>query len=221
MAVPTIGRITEEIKRILDGGDSPVASNVSHGEIKLAVGQAINKLLKVDYLSVNAKMRETIPNGAILGLYESIAVEKWNKKSKCTLPIKPLKLPRNMGIWSVYPSGQPDKEYIPMQLGQIALVQSQKMINDLFGQTGYENYGMDVVFSKDITNDVDTVDMRLVIMDVSEYGDYDPLPILPEMEFDVKQMVEQMYSQEPVPDKIVDVSTKEQKGIPIKEQTQR
>jgi hypothetical protein len=72
MAVITIGRMQEEIMRILDGGTLQAASDVSANEIKIAIGQVANSLLKTDYLSVNAKLGETIANGTVLGLYEGI-----------------------------------------------------------------------------------------------------------------------------------------------------
>jgi len=56
MAVVTILRLAQEIKKLLDGGDPPIASNVSFGEVKIAIGQVINQLLKVDYFSVNGAM---------------------------------------------------------------------------------------------------------------------------------------------------------------------
>lgn len=232
MAIITIGRMAEEIKKILDGGDSPLASAVSHNEVKIAIGQVVNQLLKTEYFSI-LKDNERIPDGLAIALYEGITVSKYNTKSQCTLPVKPQRLPRNMGIWSIFPSRSnslavlkvlnPDVEFIPLQMGQSSLLKSQLMINDLLGQVGYENFGLQVVFTKDITipNETVTVDMRLVIMDVSQYGDYDVLPVLPEHEFIIKQTVVEMYSKEPIPDKIVDSAVKEQKNVPIKDQTQR
>lgn len=87
---------------------------------------------------------------------------------------------------------------------------------------GRETYGDYVVFTKDITipGETVTVDMRLVIMDISQYGDWDILPILPEQEWQIKQEVVKLYSGEPIPDKIVDATTKERKNIPINEQRQ-
>jgi hypothetical protein len=222
MAVVTIYRLAEEIKRLLDGGDNPAASDISIPEIKIAIGQVANSLLKVDYLQINTKMAETIPNGSVLGYYSNLTVESWKGKSRVKLPVKPQKLPRDMGVWSVFPSDQPDKEFIPLQMGQWSLLQSQPLLNDLLGQVGRETYGDYVVFTKDITipGETVTVDMRLVIMDISQYGDWDILPILPEQEWQIKQEVVKLYSGEPIPDKIVDATTKERKNIPINEQRQ-
>ena len=62
--------------------------------------------------------------------------------------------------------------------------------------------------------------MRLAIMDISLYGDYDILPILPEMEHEVITEVYKLYITQPTADKVVDATVKEQKGIPVNQQSQ-
>lgn len=218
----TIYRIAEEIKRLLDGGDIPLASSVSIPEIKIAVGQVANSLLKTEYFQVNIKGGELIPNGAVIGYYPDLVVEKWKNKSRVKLPIKPLKLPRDIGVFAVFPSAEPEKEFIPLEMGQWSLLQSQPLVNNILGQVGRETYGDYVVFTKDITvpGENVTVDMRLVIMDISLYGDYDILPILPEHEWQIKQEVFKLYNDTPLPDKLVDSTAKEQKNIPVTQQRQ-
>lgn len=221
MAVITIGRMAEEILRILDGGQIQAASAVSANEVKIAIGQVANSLLKVDYLSVNSKLGETIANGTVLGLYEGIVpVSYKTRQSKAMLPIKPLKLPRNMGIFSVFMADEPGNEFIPLQMGQRNLLQSQPLINDLLGQVGYENFGLELLFTKDLPMlyPEKTLSMRLAIMDISEYGDYDILPLLPEHEFQIKQEVVKLFSGIGIPDKVVDVTTKANQNIPINQQ---
>jgi len=229
MAVVTPYRLAEEIKKILDGGDSPVASNVSINEIKISIGQVANSILRTEHFQINEAVGEKIPNGSVLGWYENVAVTSWNNKSKATLPIKPMKLPRNMGIWGVYPKFttkgwyELDKEFIPLQMGQSALIKSQPILNDLSGQIGYEQLGgNEILFTKDIKvlwPEI-LIAFRLVVLDMSLYGDYDILPVTPEMEWEIKKQVVEMYSKEPIPDKIVDISNKERKDIPINEQKQ-
>lgn len=218
----TIYRLAEEVKKILDGGDIPAASGISINEIKISIGQVANGLLRTDYFQINTKMAETIPNGSVLGYYPNLVVESWKGKSRVPLPIKPLKLPRDMGVWSVFPSDQPDKEFIPLQMGQWSLLQSQPLLNNLLGQVGRETYGDYIIFTKDITipGETVTVDMRLVIMDISLYDDWSVLPILPEQEWQIKQEVVKLYSGEPIPDKLVDSTTKENKQVPLNQQKQ-
>ena len=222
MSAPTIYRLSEEILKIISGGKIPVATGISFNEVKIAVGQVANSLLKTEYFQINVKGGELIPNGAVIGYYSNIVVEKWKNKSRAKLPIKPQKLPRDIGVYSVFPSDDPDNEFIPIEMGQWGLLKSQPLINNLLGQVGRETVGDYVYFTRDITipGENVTVDMRLVIMDISLYGDYDLLPILPEHEWQIKQEVVKMYSGEPVPDKLSDPSVNEDKNIPITQQRQ-
>ncbi len=228
MAVQTIYRISEEIAKVLNGGKIGAAATINIPRVKIVVGQIINSLLKIEHFTINEKIGERIPNGTVLGLYEDIAVSTWNGKSKCTLPIKPLKLPRNMGIFAIYPKYELDdnydlnNEFIPLQMGQGGLIKSQPLISDLLGQVGYENFGNEVLFTKDIKSlfpDV-VVAMRLAVMDISLYGDYDPLPILPEHEIEVKNQAIKFFQQEITPDMLVDATSDQNKGVSIDKQKQ-
>ncbi len=229
MSAPvTIYRLSEEILKMLSGGDIQAATNITQNEIKISIGQVINQLLKVEYFSINGKMNEAIPNGSVLGYYEGIDVTSWNGKSISTLPIKPLKLPRNMGVWAIYPkfdnisNYELDKEFIPLQMGQGGLLKSQPMINDLLGQFGYECFGDKIVYTKDLTSMFPQIKvaMRLAIMDISQYGDYDMLPILPEQEWQVKQEVLKLYSTVGIADMLTDSTSKQQQNVPLRDQKQ-
>lgn len=226
MAVITKYSLAESISNILNGGQNPTAASPGLPEIKIAVAQAINKLLKTDYFQTNMPEGERIPNGSVLALYENIAVESWNGKSRSELTLKPLKLPRNMGVFAIYPKWTSnsnydlDKEFIPLQMGQGGLLKSQPLISDLLGQIGYEVFGEHIIYTRDLTAISSTVvvAIRLVVMDISLYGDFDMLPILPEMEMDVINMVLEMYRQQGTPDKLVDPSVNEQRNIPLTQQ---
>lgn len=228
MALLTRYILAEAAAKIIHGGDIDVASDPSINTLKVAVGQVINKLLKIDYMQSNVPMGELIPNGAVLGLYEGIEVESYNGKSRASLPIKPQKLPRNMGVWAIYPKWEAngdydlDKEFIPLQMGQGGLLKSQRLISELLGQVGYEVFGDKVIFTRDlkaISANV-TLGMRLVILDIDQYDDWDLLPIPPEMELDVVNAVVAMYKGQGIPDKTVDPAVSEQKNVPITEQRQ-
>ncbi len=224
MAVLTRYKLAEQIFNLIEGGDPQAASSISFNEIIMSVGQVVNKMLKTEYLSRNMPMGEFIPNGTVLGLYENIAVSQYGTgRSKCTLPIKPMFLPREMGVWAVYQSGKPNQQFIPVQIGQTNLLRSQPMINDLLGQVGYEVLGETVVFTKDLTDSgttTYTVDMRLAILDMDNYDDYTMLPIPPDYEWDIIKEVYAMYSTQPIPDKLVDATTKEEMKVPIRNQQQ-
>ena len=96
------------------------------------------------------------------------------------------------------------------------------MINDIFGQIGYEVFGNSIIFTKDIKKLFPNIKlaMRLVVMDITLYGDYDVLPILPEQELDIKKEVLKLDGMGGVGDSLVDSTTKGQQNIPIREQKQ-
>jgi hypothetical protein len=79
---------------------------------------------------------------------------------------------------------------------------------------------MDVIFTKDLKSLFPNIKlaMRLAIMDISMYGDYDPLPILPEQEWQVINEVYKLYATQVVPDKLVDPTVDESKGSPTLQQ---
>ena len=224
----TLYRLAEETKKLLDGGDSPLAASVSINEVKIAVCQVANSLLKTDYFQTNAAMGEAIPNGSVLGWYEGTECESWNNRSRIALPVKPIKLPRNMGVFGVYPKFTSDgyydmdKESIPVQMGQMGLLKSQPLINNMLGQLTHEVVGGDIVFMNDIKSLFPNIQfaLRLVILDFAEYGDYDILPLTADLEWEIKRQVVALYSGEPIPDKVVDSTAKEQKNIPVNQQKQ-
>ena len=133
-----------------------------------------------------------------------------------------------MGVFAVYPKYKNidkgydlDKEFIPLQMGQAALIKSQLMINNLLGQCGYEVFGTEVVFNQDLKLQYPEIKlaMRLAILDFNQYDDYDVLPITPEMEWQIKQEVFALYMKQPLPDKIVD-DTVQITNVPLKQQQQ-
>jgi len=223
MPVLTLYRLSEQALNLIEGGDPQAALSLDIPTLKIACTQVINKMLKTEHFSINVASGEYIPNGTVLGTYENIQVLSYgNNQSKATLPIKPTKLPRNMGVFSIYRTQDPSTEFIPLQMGQANLLKSQAMINDLMGQIGYEVFGNDIVFTKDITRlyPDETLTMRLVVLDMSQYDDYDMLPVPPEYEWDIITEVYKLYSSQPIPTKVVDATAKEQKNNPIKEQSQ-
>ena len=223
MATVTIGRLSEEILKMLSGGSIQAATNITQNEIKISIGQVCNQLLKVEQFSVNEKIGEIMPNGTVVATYENIAPTAWViGKSKAVIPVKPIKLRRNMGIWSVYFSDDPDNQFIPMQMGQLSLIKSQAQISGLLGQIGYENKGLELQFNQDLPllHAGKTLTVELIIMDVSQYGDWEPLPVLPEMEWQIKQEVIKLYSGVGISDLVVDPTTKQLQGIPINQQKQ-
>lgn len=217
----TKARLADEIMLLLSGGRVGSATKWHPNEIKISVCQVANQLLKMEYFSQLTPLDEFIPNGAAIATYENNLVVPWSNTSKATLPAMPVRMPRNLGVYQIFPQSDYFAEFIPLQLGEASLIRSQGMVGELSGFIGYEVSGLDVIFTQDLTtpNVPVYVTIRLVILDFTQYSDYDPLPLPPEYEFEIKKQVLQLYSVEQVPDVLVDPGVKEGK-TPIMQQRQ-
>jgi hypothetical protein len=180
-----------------------------------------NQLLKLEYMQTNLPMGEMIPGGASIATYDNLLAYKYKNVSAINLPVHPLRLPRDLGCWSIFPTADPSSEFIPLQNGQDTLIKSQSLVSQLGGSIGYSRYGLLVQFTADITipNTQVPISARLVVLDFNNYSDWDPLPLTADHEWQIKQEVVRLYGGEPVPDKLVDPGVKEQR-IPIKDQAQ-
>lgn len=217
----TKGRLAEEILLLLSGGRIGNATKFHINEIKISLCQVANQLLKMEYFSTLTPLQEFIPNGAAIATYENNLITKWSNTSKTTLPAMPLRLPRNLGVYQIFSQADYFTEFIPLQLGEAGMIRSQGLVSQLSGFTGYEVSGLDVIFTQDLTipNTQVYVTIRAVILDFSQYGDWDPLPLAAEMEWQIKQEVYKLYMNEEIPDKLVDPGVKEGK-TPLKQQEQ-
>lgn len=147
-------------------------------DVYKAIEEKVNALFKLRQFDTNLPSGETIPESTMIATYENIAVVSVNGKSKATLPINPISLPKNVGIFLIYDPNHQDIPFIPLQRGQTALLRVDKLLNDLLGQISYEPKNNVVIFNKDITLlGVPVVTMELCVFDMSQYSVTDPLPI--------------------------------------------
>jgi hypothetical protein len=217
----TKARLADEIMLLLSGGRVGSATKWHPNEIKISICQVANQLLKMEYFSNLTPLDEFIPNGAAIATYENNLIVPWSNTSKTTLPAMPIRMPRNLGVYQIFSQADYFSEFIPLQLGEASIIRSQGLVSSLSGSIGYECSGLDVIFTQDLTtpNVPVYVTIRLVILDFTQYSDYDILPLPPEYELQIKQQVVQLYSQEEVPDVLVDPGVKEGK-TPIPQQRQ-
>lgn len=176
MAGTTKYLMAEQILTRLAGGYRDSNQPVQMEDVVKAIEQVVNSTFQMQYYSATLPTGETIPDNLMVAYYENIPVTSFGEKAKATLPVMPISLPRNMGVYRV--TDENDNDYIPVPLGQGALIKADKLLNDLLGNVWYELRNFTVVFSKDITLlGVTTVNMYLVVMDISLYSNTDPLPI--------------------------------------------
>lgn len=207
--MPTITKyfLAEQVKRLLQAGDPSVASRVHSGEIKAAIAQIANAMLKTEYFSATLPTGETIPEGAVLATYDSVPVVTYKDVSKSVLPVMPIKLFRNMGVFHVGKTDDTLSAFIPLQPGQFQFIQPQRLISDLIGQVGYEVNGTEIIYTEDLTAAspaITEVLIKLVIMDIGLYNDYQMLPVSADMQWQIIQGVYKLFSSEKIPDRIVD-----------------
>lgn len=192
--------LSEQLRRMLASGDPASSFMPEPEELKLAIEQAINTLTKAQFFGETLAGGETTPEGCVLAEYEDVAVTTVNGLSECELPAIPVKLPRNMGVYHVGPANTPDCQYIPIPLGQINFVDSQRGMSTLLDQVGYSVKGKRLQFTEDLSGlspAVTAVDLQLVVMDMSKYNDYETLPINADMEQQVVEMVYNQFAKNP------------------------
>lgn len=203
----TTGILVEQVMRRLAGGDPSASLRVHKLEVRKAIEQMVNALLRPQYLNTLAA-GENIPEGCVLTTYDAVPVESWKGVSKSKLPAIPVALPRNMGVFRISKTDDVMAyAFIPMAMGQMGQVKSQRLISDLLGQIGYEVRGGEVIYTKDLpagSPAATSVRMELVVMDFSKYGDYDIIPLDASMEAEVVDTVYKMFAPVPVVPNVVD-----------------
>jgi hypothetical protein len=161
----------------LNSGFVDVSSPVQKEDIWAAIEQKVNSMFKMQQFSMTLPSGETIPENLAMAEYENVAITDGDGFScKIILPVMPISLPRNAGIYTVMPSGcQP---LIPLLAGQRHLLRTDALLNDLMGEVGYEVIGKTLKLTKDLTPfQITTATLQLVVMDISLYGENDMLPI--------------------------------------------
>ena len=162
----------------VNGGITKATDAVQMEDVIEALGQMVNTQFKTQHFSVTLAAGETIPDGLVLADYTATATSFGGKKAKATLPVMPVSLPRNMGVFAVSPNEDFSSPYIPLQAGQPELLSGQPLISQLLGQTGYIVKGREIITTTDVTiEEITTLYLRLVVFDISVYDDYDSLPI--------------------------------------------
>ncbi len=198
--------LAEQVLNRLTGGRPDQASRYDRRDIEMAVGQATNEAIKGQYFSVTLPSGDTIPEASVLATYENVPVEEWKGISRSKLPALPISLPRGMGVYMISDNDKPHCLFIPALAGQLAMVESQKMISNLCGIYAYEQFGSYVEYNKNLIKEGTTsVMMRLLVTDVMSLSIYDTLPLPADYEAGVVDMVYKRFAQQGMGDKNSDV----------------
>lgn len=154
-------------------------------EIILLVGQSLNKVLKLQVAeSFKAGMID-VPKCNLIEYTAAVTADTGNSRAYITLPVIPLTLPMDMGIWSIAAATGAMNPYIPIPAQDVLVFQGANL-SYLEGKIGYYVQGKRVYFTKNITltanGTVTSVVVNLLTMDLSQFGDNDLLSISPEVE---------------------------------------
>ena len=179
--------ISEQVQRIyarfLDKNNPSDVIDIR--EVMLLVSQAINKILKLEVAESFKAGLVDIPKCSLIQYTASVTADATNNRSFITLPVIPLTLPLDMGIWSISASGAAMTPYIPIPAQDVLVFQGANL-KYLEGQVGYYVQGKKVFFTKDLTlagnGSISSVIINILASDFSQFGDNDMLPISPEVE---------------------------------------
>lgn len=211
----TLYSIAESIKGMLKR-DPANASRPSNPVIQNTAIQVINSMLALQHFSKTLGGGENIPDGLALAAYDNIAIESYKNISRSVLPVMPVSLPLNMGIFHVGKTDDIVNGFIPFQPGEMQLIGEEEIISDILGQVGYWPAGKYIYYNRDLTVNgdysINEVFMFLVVKDLSQYAEFDLLPIPSSMENDVIMNTFKQLSGQIFETKKVDVINKEQEA---------
>ena len=188
----TKAKITEQCQRIyarfIDRENlEPI---VYKEEITLLVEQALNESLKEMMPDQNVYGGVELPTSGLLSFTPDLSTALSTDGKELTLPVVPINLPYDMGIFKVYHKDDPTAPYIPITK-EASMVFSGSSAFYLEGQVGYFRQGFDKIrFTADVkalaTNPVVVLDDDLIvemfIADFSQFSSTAVLPISADME---------------------------------------
>lgn len=176
-------QIQLQYKRAL-GLKDDVKNSVDRRELFPLINQVANELLATVIQGGFKSGGLQIPSGT-LATYGNCEVLSENGRYFVNIPVYPISLPRNIGVYSIVPqTGTPlidGTPYIPItqedwDLLSIADINNSGMLE---GQTAFYVEGKKAFFTKQPSS---VVKIKLVISDPSLIGDSDPYPVTPEIE---------------------------------------
>ncbi len=173
----TKAKITEQVQRIyaryVDRENISVLAYKE--EVMLLVEQSINAVLQASTVPSRRVGRAEIPQSSLIKY--TVAVSS----NQATLPAFPITLDHDMGVWEIVDPTDPLTLFVPVPM-QLAKVMQGTIIEGLQGQIGFYRYGPTVHF---LSTAPAEVDIYLLVSDLSQLGDNDPLPLSAGYEMEV------------------------------------
>ena len=173
--------------------EQSLKKTIDRREIFPLINQATNEILGVQFKESQKLGGVNVPSGMI-ATYSNNQVLTEHGRSYADLPIYPMPLERDMGVWSVVPQTGSEPAlvdgipYIPIVESDWSLLSATDE-GLLEGQVGYYIEGRRVFFTEAISG---PVKFKMLISDVELIGDTDPYPVTPDIELMVVERVAKM-----------------------------
>ena len=189
-------KIAEQIQRIIaryKGDRENIEPILDPREAYEWINQSVNRVLAVETKQSFREGSIEIPTASIIK-YTNQTVTSSSGTAYVDLPVFPIRLPLDMGVWEITNTGDPLNPFIPVPMEFAQLIQGT-VVAGLEQKKGYYvESGKRVRFLTDVTSDsISGVDIRILVSDISTLADTDPLPLNADYEALVIQDVLQRF----------------------------
>lgn len=179
----TLFSISEQILRQFYGGVPSDDATVSMNEVKILVNQVAMKRLGAQFYERLQMDDYSIP-GCMITTYKELPVieDEVSGSLYTKLPAHPISLPLDMGVYEVVDSTNPANDILPLRSGQFNLIGPEVIKK----QNWYLYEGDRITFSASVANsNIEKVNIKLLVNDLSKITDYEPYPITADIEADI------------------------------------
>jgi len=177
----TLDQIAEQVQRIYASSvaGENVSPDIEKREIYPLIIQLVNRELNAYDMRSKSYGDIHIPS-CIMVTYDNLSVSSDAHGKYTEMPAYPIRLPRDMGVWSVIPAsgGNP---YIYVHSGLMNLLANLPEAS-LEGNVGYSVEGMRIVYHEYGGQVGTAVRVQLLVADYTTMQPDDPLPIFSDLE---------------------------------------
>jgi hypothetical protein len=194
----TLEKLAAEVIRLESGGSPSMDSELSEAYVILMLRQAANKLLApIIYNNMNSDDRGTLP--LVIASY-TVDVQGSHPNRYLDLPEFYQALPFNKGLYGIAPVDNRSKHFIPRHNPGVSYGLPCADLDP--GMHSYFTEGLKVYFDDQMS--LKKVLVKLLVVAPDNIAKTDSLPIYPEMQADLIQMVRGMLANQPIQDKKLD-----------------
>lgn len=195
----TTQKLGAQIIKLLSAGSKPKDSKIRERYIYAEILQVVHKLIRSEYFEFK-NTDDPAVNHLYIATYSDITVtnDTQHKRDYALLPVAPLYLPGGVGIQQVSPyTGDIDKDVamVIIQPNELEMFRSLNSgLEIMKDQFCAEPDRSRIWFTEKnnktlIESGISKVEIKMVVIDPTQVGPTDQLPIPPSMEIDVIQGV--------------------------------